>query len=216
MKILVTGGSGMIGRLIIDRAIQSQKIDQIISIVRTETNHYHDKLTQVSKSDFTDWQSVNFRDIDVVFFCLGVYTGSVTDPEFKRITVDFPVSLAQEYKKQNPNGRFILLSGQGSDRTEQSRVSFARYKGMAENQIAELKFAQFNSFRPAYIYPVTPRNEPNLGYKISRWLYPLIKKLGPNYSITSEQLADAMLTAALTKQPEQIIENKSILEISNA
>ncbi len=216
MKVLVTGGSGMIGGLIIDRAIQSQKIDQIVSIVRTKTNHYHDKLTQVSKSDFTDWQSLNFSDIDVVFFCLGVYTGSVTDPEFKRITVDFPVSFAQEYKKQNPNGRFILLSGQGADRTEQSRVSFARYKGMAENQIAELEFSQFNSFRPSYIYPVTPRNEPNLGYKISRWLYPLIKKLGRNYSITSEQLADAMLTAALTKQPEQIIENKSILEISNA
>lgn len=206
----------MIGSLVIEAALAAPMVNKIISVGRRPTPHVANKLEQIDKSDFTKWNDVDLSEIDAVIFCLGAYTGSVSEQLLKEITVDFPVALAMEFKQQNPEGKFVLLSGQGADRKENSRISFARFKGMAENQIADIGLAQFNSFRPSYIYPVTPREEPNLTYQITRYLYPLIKLFGKNFSITSTQLANAMLRAVLTNRPEQIIENKDILEYHNA
>ena len=53
--------------------------------------------------------------------------------EFRKITVDYTVSFATALKKGSPNAVFCFLSGQGADRTEKSRMMFARDKGHAEN-----------------------------------------------------------------------------------
>ena len=42
-----------------------------------------------------------------------------------------------------------------------SNTSFAKYKGMAENQISAFNL-KFYTFRPAYIYPVEPLIEPKI------------------------------------------------------
>ena len=41
------------------------------------------------------------------------------------------------------------------------RIAFARYKGEAENALLAAGFHAVYIFRPAYIYPVKPRKEPN-------------------------------------------------------
>ena len=216
MNILVTGGSGMIGSLVIKSALLSPQIDQVISVGRSSSSIKHEKLVEIAKSDFSHWQDIDLTNVDAVLFCLGAYTGKLSTELFKQVTIDYPVALATELKRQNPSSHFVLLSGQGADRTEKSSIAFARFKGMAENQIAAQDLALFNSFRPSYIYPVTPRAEPNFGYKLSRWLYPVFKLMGKRFSITSEQLAQAMLLAVLNKNPNQILENKHILESINA
>jgi hypothetical protein len=104
-----------------------------------------------------------------------------------------------------------LLSGAGADRTEKSRTSFARYKGMAENQIAKLELT-FYSFRPGYIYPDEARKEPNIGYTIMKHLYPLIKLLGNKYSIRSSALANAIFNVGLYGAHQQVLENHEILK----
>ena len=83
---------------------------------------------------------------------------------------------------------------------------------MAENQNSSLGL-HFYTFRPAYIYPVTPRKEPNVMYRISRALYPLIRIMGSNGSITSTELAQAMFNVGLKGAPTEILENKTILEL---
>ena len=206
----------MIGSLVLQYALQSPQVKKVTSVGRSPSNLVHEKLVEVQKADLANWQGFDLTDVDVVIFCLGAYTGSIPVEQFKQVTVDYPVALAKALKLSNPNGHFILLSGQGADRKEKSSISFARFKGMAENQISALELANFNSFRPAYIYPVTPRVEPNFGYRVSRWLYPALKFLGRNFSITSEQLANAMLQTALNKNSTQILENKFILESINA
>ena len=95
--------------------------------------------------------------------------------------------------------------------SEKSRTSFARFKGMAENQIFETGL-DFYSFRPAYIYPVTPRKEPNFMYTISRWLYPDLKVLRPNASVKSTEMAQAMFNVGLKGGAKKILENRDILE----
>jgi len=40
-------------------------------------------------------------------------------------------------------------------------MAFARYKGEAEKALLAEGFSSAYIFRPAYIYPVEPRKEPN-------------------------------------------------------
>ena len=128
-----------------------------------------------------------------------------------KLTVHMPVQLGEQLLKSNPNAGFILLSGQGADTKETSKVSFAKYKGMAENQLVALGLGHFHSVRPSYIYPDTPRNEPNTAYRIYRIIYPLIKRLGANFSVSSSHLAAVMVYLALHSDSRTILENKDIV-----
>jgi hypothetical protein len=151
-----------------------------------------------------------FKNINSAFFCIGVYTGSVSDKLFKEITVDYAVAFAKMLKENSPNAKLCLLSGKGADRTEKSKTSFALYKGMAENQIEKLDL-EFYAFRPGYIYPVEQRKEPNLMYRIMRSLYPILRLLGNNFSIKSTELGKVMLEIGLNGTDKKILENKDLI-----
>lgn len=208
---IIAGASGMIGSLVMEHCLASSEIGQVTSLVRKKSNREHPKLKEVVIADFGDYSenAAIFQKVDAAFFCIGAYTGQVPDVKFKEITVDYAVVFAEAVKAGNPKARLCLLSGAGADRTEKSRTSFARYKGMAENQISSLGL-NFYAFRPAYIYPVTPRKEPNVMYRISRVLYPLIRLMGANGSIKSTELASAMFNVGLTGADSEVLENENI------
>ena len=108
---------------------------------------------------------------------------------------------------------FCLLSGQGADSNETSRISFARYKGMAENALVKMGFARVHLFRPGYIYPVTPRDKPILWDRVVRPIWPVVRAVVPNIGIASDDLAKAMLLAALDGPPQHtgpVLENRDI------
>jgi uncharacterized protein YbjT (DUF2867 family) len=214
MKVLITGASGMIGSLLLSRCLDSELITHVISFVRRPVKQQHPKLTEIILSDFENYsgQEDFFKHVSVAFFCLGVYTGEVPDEQFKKITVNYAVEFAGTLEEHSPGARFCLLSGAGADRTEKSKTSFARYKGLAEKRIANLDL-EFYSFRPGYIYPSEPRKEPNVGYKIMKAIYPLVKILGKRFSITSAELADAMFAAGISGAHKEILENQDILKI---
>lgn len=217
-NVIITGATGMIGNLVLQYCLASDQVGKVTVLSRRTSGVTHDKLTEVLHNDFADLTPVlsHFVDQDVAYFCLGVYTGAVPDAVFKTITVDYPNRFVDALKAANPQATFCLLSGSGADPEEKSRISFARYKGMAENYLLAADFASTHIFRPAYIYPVTPRNEPNFTYRLSRRLYPLIKLFGRNASITSEQLAQAVFSLGLIGKGTQILENKDILQAIGA
>lgn len=212
MKVIIAGSSGMVGGLILEQCLQSDKITQVISLVRKQSSvPQNKKLQEVVIQDFENYSSQTslFQDVTAAYFCIGVYTGKESDEQFQKITVNYAVAFAKALKENSPNATLCLLSGAGADRTEKSNAAFARYKGMAENQISELGL-KFHAFRPGYIYPVTPRNEPNLMYKISRAIYPILKLFGNGISITSVELANAMFYTGLYGASKEILENRDI------
>ena len=94
-------------------------------------------------------------------------------------------------------------------------MSFARYKGGAENALLARGFASVYIFRPAYIYPVTPRREPNFGYRLLRAVYPAFR-LFPNQVIRADDLARAMVDVVVrgTEGRQGVIfENRDIQAI---
>jgi len=90
---------------------------------------------------------------------------------------------------------------------------FARYKGQAEKTLLESEFPHVYIFRPAYIYPVEQRKEPNFRYRLMRAIYPAFRALFPNQVIRADDLAWAMVDVVISGKGERrslVFENRDI------
>jgi nucleoside-diphosphate-sugar epimerase len=216
-NILITGSNGMIGKLVLEYCLQRDDVNKITSITRKPLGIQHPKLLEVMHNDFLDYANIenHFSNQDICFFCIGVYTGQVPKQEFNKVTIGFTKAFAECLKHNSPGAGFCFLSGQGADSSEKSRVMFAKAKGIAENILISLKFPHLAIFRPGYIYPVTPRKEPNLNYKIFRVLWkPVLSKLFPGNGLTSEELAKAMVSIGFSGGDKIIYENNEIKQVA--
>ena len=203
----------MIGGLILKRCLDRNDVGVVTSISRRPLGISHPRLNEVIHNDFLNYASIqnHFSNQDICFYCLGVYTGQVPKEEFIKITVDFTRSFAEALKQNSPQAAFCFLSGEGADRKETSRILFAREKGRAENILLKLQFRSLAIFRPGYIYPVSPRKEPNAMYVAMRWLYKnLLSKVSPEVGVTSERLADVMIDVGFNGSSMVTFENKDI------
>jgi uncharacterized protein YbjT (DUF2867 family) len=94
-------------------------------------------------------------------------------------------------------------------------MAFARYKGEAEKALLAFGFPCVY-IRPAYIYPVLPRKEPNLSYRLLRAIYPVFRVLFPNQVIRADDLARAMVDVFVRvgqEPPSVVFENREIRAI---
>lgn len=213
-RIIMAGATGMVGGLLLQHCLQSEAVVHITSLLRKPSGIKHPKLEEVLLDDFTDLSGLEeaFTNKEVAYFCLGVYTGAVPRATFRKITVDMPVAFAERLKTHSPNARLVLLSGAGADRSEKSRMMFAKDKGAAENRLSDLFPGEFHTVRPGYIYPVERRKAPNFSYQLMRSLYPLVRLMGKNHSIKSTDLAEAIFHIGLHGAPGEVLENREILE----
>ena len=216
-NVMITGATGMTGGLILTQCLNSNDIGKVTVIVRQPTGITHEKLTEIIHRDFSDFSPMAscFRDQDIAYFCLGVYTGAVDRELFKTITVDYTKAFAQTLKQNSPHATFCFLSGQGADQSGKSRMIFARDKGVAERNLISTAFDQLYIFRPAYIYPVFHRAEPNFSYRVMRFLYPVMKRIYADGVIPSTDLAAAMFVTGLKGAGKLVLENKDIREIAS-
>ena len=216
-RILITGTNGMIGQLILEDCLQREDVSSITSITRKPLGITHPKLTEIIHADFLDFSKVEqaFTNQDICFFCIGVYTGTVPRDEFRKITVEYTRVFAETLKRNSPGASFVFLSGQGADLSEKSRIMFAKDKGAAENILLRLQLERLSIFRPGYIYPVTPRVEPNKRYYVFRLLYKPLSFIYPNLGLTSVQLATAMIKAGFGAGNQTIYENREIKQLAN-
>lgn len=215
-NILIAGASGMVGSHLLEICQQSEEVDSIFILSRKPSHIQHEKTKEIIVDDFMNYDKalLMLEKIDVVFFCVGVYTGAVNRDTFRTITIDYPVALAKAVHSHSPASKFILLSGAGADITEKSKLMFAKDKGIAENRLIEIYGNHFHSARPGYIYPTIKRKEPNFSYTFFRMLYPIIKLLGKKYSITSLELAKAMFVIGMNEQKQTIFENEEMTKIA--
>ena len=199
-RIVIVGATGMVGGYALRYALENSAVGSVTSIGRKKIGISHPKLSEVQHRDFSDCSALTGTLLgqDAVVFCLGTYTGSVSDAELRTITAGYTIEFARVLHRSSPGAAFSFLSGNGADPTGRSRMPFARYKGEAENALLAAGFPHVYLFRPAYIYPVQPRKEPNFSYRFLRGVYPLFRLLFPNQVIRADDLALAMVIAAVS------------------
>jgi uncharacterized protein YbjT (DUF2867 family) len=212
--LVLAGATGMVGGYALRYALGSAAVGSVTAIVRRKLGISHPKLREVLHSDFADCSSLSqaLSGQDAAVFCLGAYTGAVSNIELRRITVDYTIEFARVLHGTSPNAAFSFLSGNGADPTGRSRIAFARYKGEAENALLTAGFRQVYIFRPAYIYPVEPRKEPNFSYRLLRAIYPAFQLLFPNLVIRADDLAHVMVDSSIqgTETETKVLENRDI------
>jgi uncharacterized protein YbjT (DUF2867 family) len=214
-RLVIVGATGMVGGYALRYALDNSEVKSVTSIGRKKLGISHPKLKEVLHQNFADCSPLSdvLSGQDGAVFCLGTYTGSVSDAELHRITVGYTVEFSRVLRDSSPGAAFSFLSGNGADPTGRSRLAFARYKGEAENAVLAAGFPHVYLFRPAYIYPVEPRNEPNFSYRLLRTVYPVFRVLFPNQVIRADDLARAMVDLVLRETHERqglILENRDI------
>ena len=214
-RLVIVGATGMVGGYALRHGLANPSVDQVTSVVRRTIGISHPKLREVMHRDFGDCSALSemLSEQDGAVFCLGAYTGAVSDEELRRITVDYTIEFARVFRGSSPQATFSFLSGMGADPTGRSRAAFARYKGEAEKSLLAAGFPRVYIFRPAYIYPVEPRKEPNVGYRLLREIYPVFRALFPSQVIRADDLARAMVDVVVRGAGEvqgPILENRDI------
>ena len=214
-RVVIVGASGMVGGYALRYLLEDAAVGGVTSIGRRNLGVSHPKLTEILHPDFADCSALAgaLSGQEAALFCLGVYTGAVPDAELRRITVDYTVEFARVLRASSPKATFAFLSGSGADPTGRSRMAFARYKGEAENALSADGFPSVYMFRPAYIYPVQPRKEPNASYRLLHAIYPVFRVLFPNQVIRADDLARTMVDAAVRGVGEGqtlVLENRDI------
>ena len=218
-RLVIVGATGMVGGYALRYVLDDSDVGTVTTIGRRPLGLSHPKLTEVIHKDFADCSALSetLSGQDAAIFCLGAYTGEVSDAKLRTVTVDYTIEFARVLRAASPNASFAFLSGSGADPTGRSRMAFARYKGEAEKALLAAGFPHVFLFRPAYIYPVEPRKEPNASYRFLRAVYPVFRLLLPNQVIRADDLARAMVQAAvhgIPQHPGPIFENRDIRAVS--
>jgi uncharacterized protein YbjT (DUF2867 family) len=214
-RLVIVGATGMVGGHALRYSLDDPNVGAVTAIGRRKVGISHPKLKEVLHPDFADCSAlaVPLTDQDAAVFCLGTYTGVVTEAELRTITVDYTVEFARVLRSRSPDAAFSFLSGNGADPTGQSRFPYARYKGEAEKALLAAGFSRMYVFRPAYIYPVEPRKEPTFSYRLLRGIYPAFRALFPNQVVRADDLARVMVAAAVQGTPKlegPVFENRDI------
>jgi uncharacterized protein YbjT (DUF2867 family) len=219
-RLVIVGATGMVGGCALRYALDNSEVKSVTSIGRKKLGISHPKLEEVLHQNFADCSPLAnaLSNQDAVVYCLGTYTGSVSDEQLRVITADYTIEFARVFRDRSPDAAFSFLSGSGADPTGRSRLAFARYKGQAEKALLAAGFPRVYLFRPAYIYPVEPRKEPNFNYRLMRAIYPVFRVLLPNQVIRADDLAWAMVDVVTTERQgvvlrSLVLENRAIRDM---
>ncbi|MGH9390078.1 MAG: NAD(P)H-binding protein [Vicinamibacteria bacterium] len=218
MRVILFGATGMIGQGVLRECLLDPEVERVLAVGRRKTGSQHEKLREVVHQDFSNFSAIESQlsGFDACFFCLGVSSAGMSEADYRRVTYDFTMAAAETLVKRNPGMTFLYVSGAGTDSTERGRAMWARVKGATENALLRLPFKAAYMFRPAYIQPLhgitSSTKWTRALYAVMGPLYPVWKRLFPNYVTTTDELGRAMILAAKRGASKRVLESRDLAE----
>lgn len=211
MKVIITGTTGMVGEGVLLECLANPAITEVLSVSRKPIYNKHPKLKEYIVADFTTVKEGDekLEGYDACFFCAGVSSVGMKEPEYTRITYDTTIAFA---KALHPKGQmtFAFISGAGTDRSEKGRQMWARVKGKTENALMRMPFKQVFAFRPGLMQFTEGQENLSKTQRFMSWIYPLFNAFFPNTSNTIRQLGGAMIYAAQNGYVKKVVEVSDI------
>lgn len=217
MKVVVFGATGMVGQGVLRECLLDARVDEVVSVGRSPLGTEDPKFTELLAADLTDISALEPRlaGADACFFCLGVSSVGMAEADYRRVTHDLTLSIAEVLGRVNPAMTFVYVSGAGTDSV--GRAMWARVKGETENALFALPFDTY-ALRPGYIQPTHgTRSKTRLYrtlYRVAAPLYPLLRRVLPGYVTTNENLGKAMIALAVDGDERHILDNDGINELA--
>jgi hypothetical protein len=216
VNILLFGASGMVGRGALLECIKDDRVRSVLVLGRTSCGIEHPKVREIIHRDFFDYTPIQseFSGCDACFFCLGVSSAGMKEPEYHHVTYDLTVAAATSIAEVNTRLTFCYVSGTGTDSTERGRTMWARVKGKTENALLRMPFKAAFMFRPAYIQPMDGIKSKTRLYQslyvVVKPLYPVLRRLFPRYVTTTRNVGRALIAVAAGGYPERVLESDDI------
>jgi uncharacterized protein YbjT (DUF2867 family) len=217
IKTIITGATGMVGEGVLIECLNHPDVEQVLVINRKPGGVSDPKLREIIHTDFFNLTPIEeqMRGFNACFFCLGVSSVGMNNEDYKRITYDLTLNVAQLLAKLNPEMTFCYVTGAGTDSSEEGRTAWARVKGATENALIGL-FKHAYMFRPAFMRATPGQKNVKSYYKWIAWLYPIGRTLYPAGFCTLREVGLAMINAGLRGYPQQILEVKDIVQLAKA
>jgi uncharacterized protein YbjT (DUF2867 family) len=216
MKVVLFGGTGMVGSGVLLECLDSPRIDSVVSVSRSGTGLVHPKLREILHRNFLEFKTIRGEFVGAVacFFCLGVSSAGMKEVDYRTLTHDVTLAAAAELLAVSPQLTFIFVSGDGTDSSERGRIMWARVKGKTENDLLAMPFKAAYMFRPGFIQPLrgvrskTPAYQ--VLYNVTGAISPVIHALFPRHSTTTVNIGRAMIEVAAEGFPRSVITSADI------
>jgi uncharacterized protein YbjT (DUF2867 family) len=213
VRVLLFGATGMVGQGVLQGCLAAQEVSEVVAVVRSPLESIPaSRLQEVIHRDFFDWKGVDLHGFDACFFCLGVSSMGKGEAEYRHVTYDLTMALAQALVNQSPQAVFCYVSGAGTN--AQGRSMWARVKGATENALMAMPFRGVYCFRPGYIQPMHGVRSKvgwyNAIYAVLGWAEPVLRAVAPGVVTTSEAMGQAMLRVAREGWPNKVLDSREI------
>ncbi|OKP95308.1 NAD-dependent epimerase/dehydratase family protein [Paenibacillus sp. P46E] len=217
MKVIIFGATGMVGQSVLRECIVDDIVQEVLTVGRQGTGQHHEKLKEIVLENVAELSSFENEIIgfDACFFCLGVSSAGMKEEEYRKITYDITLSVAETLVRLNSQMTFIYVSGSGTDSSEKGRIMWARVKGKTENDLLRLPFKRAYMFRPGGIIPMHGVKSKTKWYQ---YFYIVMRPLNHLFMksslfISSEQLGRAMIKVARDGYSKSIIESSELKHV---
>jgi uncharacterized protein YbjT (DUF2867 family) len=220
MQVLIFGATGMVGQGVLRECLLDPDVSVVQTVGRKATGVKHPKLREIVHPDLMHYAEIEdeLRGFDACFFCLGVSSAGMSEPEYERLTYGITMAAAETLSRLNPNMTFTYVSGAGTDSSEKGRIMWARVKGRTENALLRLPFKDAYMFRLAGLVPMhgerSRATATRVAYSLIKPLAPLLRRIFPRYIVTTEELGRAMLRVAKGGAPKKVLESADIRDLA--
>lgn len=214
MNILLFGATGMVGAGALIECLADPRVRSVLVVTRSSTGRRHPKLREILHADFFNYDNLaaDFASCDACFFCLGVSSVGMGEPEYTRLTYDLTLAAARAMLAANPRMTFCYVSGVGTDSSKRGGTMWARVKGRTENALLAMPFAAAYMFRPGYIQPVggvrSKTGWVQAAYTVLAPLYPVLRPV--LRGTTTSNFGRALIEVAASGYQERILYSRDI------
>ncbi len=210
-EVMVFGASGTLGDGILKALLKDIYVEKIHVITRRETPRIQEGVKQgkvivTIHKNYLDYTPIEDKLLNTktVYWALGTSSANVSDEEYTKIHVDFPVNFVKLWLSLQKEKQlsFHLITGAGT--STDSWFHWAREKAQAELQLkaltdkTELKFI---AYRPGAVKPTAERS--NFFHHL---FYPLLG------AIKATHIGQCMIEVSM--RPKEV-ENGSIINHSS-
>ncbi|HSD16251.1 MAG TPA: NAD-dependent dehydratase [Thermomonas sp.] len=209
MKVLHVGATGLVGRLVLARLLQSPRIECVVAPTRRALEAAHPRLQnpvvdfEALPEDADGWA------VDAVVCTLGTTIGDAgSRAAFRRVDHDYPLQVAALARRHGAN-TYALNSAMGAN--ARSSIFYNRVKGELEEALGALDYPSLVLVRPGLIdgERERPRMGEGLALAASRLLRPLLPtRWRPS---RAERIADALVQAVLNPPAGRTIVEAELL-----
>ena len=192
---IIAGASGLIGRELVSKLINSDQYGVVYIIARKKTG-FEDKKIRELIIDFENLSQLTFSEpIDDVFCTLGTTMKKAASREnFKKIDYEYVIELAKLGKHAGAS-RFLVISSMGAN--PDSIFFYNQIKGLTEEDLKRIGYNRLVILRPSLLLGKRP--EYRFAERMSAFFMNVFNFMIPlNYkAIKAEKVAEYMLKMAL-------------------